>query len=55
MRYRELEPLDMAAAILVPAIVFLCWLMLTLLVITHERETEQREGRKAETESLTRT
>ena len=45
----------MAAAVLVPAIVFLCWLMLTLLVIAHERETEQRDGREAEAESLTQT
>ena len=55
MRYRQLEPLDMAAAIIVPAIVFLCWLMLTLLVIAHEKADDQRRGREAETESLTRT
>ena len=45
----------MAAAIIVPAIVFLCWALLTLLVIAHERETEQRDGREAEAESLSRT
>jgi len=55
VRPRGLEPLDWAAAIIVPAIVFLCWALLTLLVIAHERETEQRDGREAETESLTRT
>jgi hypothetical protein len=55
IRPRGLEPLDIAAAILVPAIVFLCWALLTLLVIAHERETERRDGREAETESLTRT
>jgi len=54
MKYR-FQPLDIAAAILVPAIVFLCWALLTLLVIAHERETEQRDGREAETESFTRT
>lgn len=55
MRYRDLDPLDMAAAILVPAIVFLCWLMLTLLVIAHEKADDQRRERKAEAESFTQT
>jgi hypothetical protein len=55
IRHRDIDPLDMAAAIIVPAIVFLCWALLTLLVIAHERETEQREGRTAEAESFTRT
>jgi len=55
VRPRGLEPLDIAAAIIVPAIVFLCWLMLTLLVIAHEKADDQRRGREAETESLTRT
>ncbi len=55
VRHRDIDPLDMAAAIIVPAIVFLCWLMLTLLVIAHEKADDQRRGREAETESLTRT
>lgn len=55
VRPRGLEPLDIAAAIIVPAIVFLCWALLTLLVIAHERETEQRDGRETEAESFTRT
>ena len=55
VRPRGLEPLDMAAAIIVPAIVFLCWLMLTLLVIAHEKADDQRRERKAEAESFTQT
>jgi len=55
VRHRDIDPLDMAAAIIVPAIVFLCWLMLTILVIAHEKADDQRHGREAETESFTRT
>lgn len=55
VRRRDIDPLDMAAAIIVPAIVFLCWLMLTLLVIAHEKADDQRRERKAEAESFTQT
>lgn len=55
VRRRELEPLDWAASIIVPAVVILCWALLTLLVIGHERETERQERSEVETESVTRT
>jgi hypothetical protein len=41
--------------VLVFALVFLCWALLTLLVIAHERDEEQRNARESQSETHTLT
>jgi len=54
-RLREPDAVEAVIPVLVFALVFLCWALLTLLVIAHERDEEQRNARESQSETHTLT